>query len=85
MLDGVTLRNLDISSGEGNLLSRIDFCSTAFGKRLLRGWVCMPLAIPEEISCRLDAVEELMGLTEIVSRVSPILKALPDLERLMSK
>ncbi|CAG7726423.1 unnamed protein product [Allacma fusca] len=85
ILDGVTLRNLNINSGAGNLLSKIDFTSTAFGKRLLRHWVCVPLAIPEEINARLDVVEELMGHSDLISTIIPILRSLPDLERLISK
>jgi len=86
VLDGITLRNLDITEGQKSLLSVIDGCTTHFGKRKLRNWLCMPLARPNEISARLDAVEELIGLdSEIKNKVGPLMKTLPDLERLLNK
>lgn len=90
VLDGVTLANLEIfqngSGGtEGTLLERLDTCSTPFGKRLLKQWVCAPLCNPKSIKDRLDAVEDLMGAQAQASEVSDLLKKLPDLERLLSK
>lgn len=90
VLDGVTLANLDIfqngSGGmEGTLLERLDTCSSPFGKRLLKQWVCAPLCNPTSIKDRLDAVEDLMGAPAQASEVSDLLKKLPDLERLLSK
>lgn len=54
VLDGVTLANLEIlqnvSGGtEGTLLERLDTCSTPFGKRLLKQWLCSPLCNPTSI------------------------------------
>nr|XP_046257364.1 DNA mismatch repair protein Msh6 [Scatophagus argus] len=90
VLDGVTLANLEIfqngSGGtEGTLLERLDTCSTPFGKRLLKQWVCAPLCNPTSIKDRLDAVEDLMGAQAQATEVSDLLKKLPDLERLLSK
>lgn len=90
VLDGVTLANLDVfqngSGGtEGTLLERLDTCSTPFGKRLLKQWVCAPLCNPTSIKDRLDAVEDLMGAVGQAGEVSDLLKKLPDLERLLSK
>ncbi|XP_028280111.1 DNA mismatch repair protein Msh6 isoform X2 [Parambassis ranga] len=90
VLDGVTLANLEIfqngSGGtEGTLLERLDTCSTPFGKRLLKQWVCAPLCNPKSIGDRLDAVEDLMGVQAQATEVSDLLKKLPDLERLLSK
>ncbi|XP_030011283.1 DNA mismatch repair protein Msh6 isoform X2 [Sphaeramia orbicularis] len=90
VLDGVTLTNLEIfqngSGGtEGTLLERLDTCSTPFGKRLLKQWLCAPLCNPTSISDRLDAVEDLMGVQAQATEVSDLLKKLPDLERLLSK
>ncbi|GAA6213920.1 DNA mismatch repair protein Msh6 [Lates japonicus] len=90
VLDGVTLANLEIfqngSGGtEGTLLERLDTCSTPFGKRLLKQWLCAPLCNPTSISDRLNAVEDLMGAQAEATEVSDLLKKLPDLERLLSK
>ncbi|XP_068580716.1 DNA mismatch repair protein Msh6 isoform X1 [Cebidichthys violaceus] len=90
VLDGVTLANLEIfqngSGGtEGTLLERLDTCSTPFGKRLLKQWLCAPLCNPTSIKDRLDAVEDLMGAPAQATEVSDLLKKLPDLERLLSK
>ncbi|XP_008281190.1 DNA mismatch repair protein Msh6 isoform X2 [Stegastes partitus] len=90
VLDGVTLANLEIfqngSGGtEGTLLERLDTCSTPFGKRLLKQWLCAPLCNPTSIRDRLDAVEDLMGAQAQATEVTDLLKKLPDLERLLSK
>lgn len=90
VLDGVTLANLEIfqngSGGtEGTLLERLDTCSTPFGKRLLKQWLCAPLCNPSSIRDRLDAVDDLMGAQAQATEVSDLLKKLPDLERLLSK
>ncbi|CAG09472.1 unnamed protein product, partial [Tetraodon nigroviridis] len=90
VVDGVTLANLEIfqngsGGAEGTLLERLDTCSTPFGKRLLKQWLCAPLCNPSSIKERLDAVEDLMGLQAQAGEVSDLLKKLPDLERLLSK
>ncbi|KAK0138401.1 DNA mismatch repair protein Msh6 [Merluccius polli] len=90
VLDGVTLANLEIlqngSGGmEGTLLARLDTCSTPFGKRLLKQWLCAPLCNPTSIKDRLDALEDLMGAPGEATEASELLKKLPDLERLLSK
>lgn len=90
VLDGVTLANLEIfqngSGGtEGTLLERLDTCSTPFGKRLLKQWLCAPLCNTKSIQDRLDAVEDLMEAQAQALEVSELLKKLPDLERLLSK
>ncbi|KAK5853861.1 hypothetical protein PBY51_014982 [Eleginops maclovinus] len=90
VLDGVTLANLEIFQNglggtEGTLLERLDTCSTPFGKRLMKQWLCAPLCNPSSIQDRLDAVEELMAAQAQATEVSDLLKKLPDLERLLSK
>lgn len=87
-MDGISLQNLDITESSAscfNLLSKVNTCFTPFGKRLLRQWICTPLAIPEEIESRLDAIQELMSYSTFINRALVLLKGLPDLERLLSK
>jgi len=55
------------------------------GKRLLRQWLCAPLCNPDAINNRLDAVEDLMKISNVIADVSELLRKLPDLERLLSK
>ena len=55
------------------------------GKRLLKQWLCAPLCNPRAINDRLDAVEDLMKISDVVADISELLRKLPDLERLLSK
>jgi len=91
VLDGQTLINLEIfanifdGSTEGTLFSMLNRCVTPFGKRLLRQWVCHPLADANKINARLDAVDALMADPSIMNKFSASLTKLPDLERLISR
>ena len=38
----------------------MDHCVTAAGRRKLRAWLCQPLACPQAIWARQDAVQDLM-------------------------
>lgn len=46
----------------GTLLSVLDHCSTPFGRRRLRQWLCRPLFRVADIQVRQDAVSDLMGV-----------------------
>lgn len=60
-------------------------CVTPFGKRMLRQWVCHPLADLIKINARLDAVEALNADYSIQDKFTASLTKLPDLERLISR
>ncbi len=60
-------------------------CSTAFGKRLLKRWVCGPLKDAKKVNERLDAVTDLVLNEMTRDRLHAKLKKLPDLERMLSK
>uniref|UniRef100_A0A0P4VS63 DNA mismatch repair protein n=1 Tax=Scylla olivacea TaxID=85551 RepID=A0A0P4VS63_SCYOL len=90
VLDGTTLHNLEVfrnSSGgtEGTLVEQLDHCSTPFGKRLLRSWMCAPLCSPAAIQRRLDAIADLRNNLGLMDEVILLLKTLPDLERMLAK
>jgi DNA mismatch repair protein MSH6 len=96
LLDGHTLANLDILdagvgglervAGAGSLLHYLDHCSTGFGKRLLRLWVCHPLRGAAAIAERGVAVDELFGdSTGLLDELTGSLAKLPDLERAVSR
>ena len=91
VLDGQSLINLEIfansfdGSGEGTLFAMLNRCITPFGKRLLRRWVCHPLADAKKINARLDAVDALNADPTITDNFTASLSKLPDLERLISR
>lgn len=91
ILDGVTLSNLDVilnsetNSLDGTLLQKLDQCSSPFGKRLFRRWLCSPLCNRDKINDRLDAVDDLLENKAVVSEAKDLIKTLPDLERLLSR
>lgn len=91
VLDGQSLINLEIfantfdGSANGTLFSMLNRCITPFGKRMLRQWVCHPLADPKRINQRLDAVDALNANDVLMDRFTASLSKLPDLERLISR
>jgi DNA mismatch repair protein MSH6 len=91
VLDGQSLINLEIfantfdGSSDGTLFSMLNRCVTPFGKRMLRQWVCHPLADPIKINQRFDAVDALNANDVVMSRFTESLSRLPDLERLISR
>lgn len=84
VLDAITINNLRIF-GEGSLMKTLDRCCTAFGKRLLREWICRPSCRKNIITERQEAIQELMNNSDIVQSARSMLGGLPDLERLLSK
>lgn len=84
VLDAITVNNLRIF-GEGSLMKTLDRCCTAFGKRLLREWICRPSCRKNVITERQEAIQELMDRSDVVQTARSMLAGLPDLERLLSK
>ncbi|KAF2721828.1 DNA mismatch repair protein Msh6 [Polychaeton citri CBS 116435] len=91
VLDGQSLINLEIfantfdGSGEGTLFNMLNRCITPFGKRMLRQWVCHPLADARKINQRFDAIDALNADGTVMDRFTASLSRLPDLERLISR
>lgn len=91
VLDGQSLINLEIFANsfdggpEGTLFTLLNRCVTPFGKRMLRHWVCHPLADARRINARLDAVDALNADSSITNSFTSSLTKLPDLERLLSR
>jgi DNA mismatch repair protein MSH6 len=91
VLDGQSLINLEIfantfdGAAAGTLFNTLNRCITPFGKRMLRQWVCHPLADAQRINARLDAVDALMADSGIMDQFTASLIKLPDLERLISR
>lgn len=90
-MDSSTRRNLELAvtiregKREGSLLSILDRCSTAMGKRMLRQWVEQPLKEYRLIENRLDAVEELKENLDMRQQLVKTLDLVYDLERLASR
>lgn len=91
VLDGQSLINLEIfantfdGSTDGTLFTMLNRCISPFGKRMLRQWVCHPLADPKKINQRFDAVDALNADGTIMDSFTASLARLPDLERLISR
>jgi DNA mismatch repair protein MSH6 len=45
---------------KGSLFDYLDRCKTHFGRRLLKKWICSPMASIVQINDRLDAIEDLI-------------------------
>ncbi|CAL9753886.1 unnamed protein product [Musa acuminata subsp. burmannicoides] len=92
ILDAAALENLEIlennrSGGlSGTLFAQLDHCVTAFGKRLLKGWLARPLYDIRSIVERQDAVAFFKGagLTSALEFRKELSK-LQDMERLLSR
>jgi DNA mismatch repair protein MutS len=80
-LDPTTIRNLELPE----LLRVVDATATAAGARRLRAWLWAPLRDVEAIELRLGAVSELAGGRHRRERLASALRAVGDLERLVTR
>ncbi|THK32980.1 probable DNA mismatch repair protein Msh6 [Diachasma alloeum] len=85
VLDAITINNLRILGEDGSLLKTLDHCCTAFGKRLLKEWICRPSCRKNIIVSRQEAITELMDNPDVIQETRKSMSHLPDLERLLSK
>lgn len=88
-LDKFTIRNLELVSplneGGKTLFDVINATRTPMGERLLKRWIVMPLKQADQITLRLGAVGELVSDHQLLSEADQELRAIGDLERLVSK
>jgi DNA mismatch repair protein MutS len=90
VLDQTTLRNLELTSTlageyEGSLLSTLNACRSAMGRRLLKTWILRPLANLEPIAARHDAVGSLSRSARRLDGLREALRGLRDMERLATQ
>jgi len=91
ILDAATRRNLELTETlrerkvKGSLLGVLDQTQTPMGGRLLRRWLSQPLLDIDSLNRRLDNVEALFNNTPVRLKVREGLRAVADLERLMSR
>ncbi len=90
-LDVTAIRNLELvrnmadGGKRGTLVAVLDFSRTAMGARLLRSWIESPLLDIGRIGRRQEAVAELVTGGELREAVGAQLKAVADLERIVSR
>jgi len=89
-IDAATRANLELTrtvAGErqGSLLDAIDCTLTGPGGRLLAEWLSSPLARPDEINARLDAVAFLADRRSLRATIRAALKSVPDLGRALAR
>ena len=90
-LDATAIRNLELvrsmadGSKRGTLLGVLDFTKTSMGARRLRSWIETPLLDIARIHERQEAVAELLAKASLRDAVAEQLKAVADLERIVSR
>jgi DNA mismatch repair protein MutS len=87
-MDRFTIRNLELISNNDQahtLFKTINNTSSPMGARLLKRWMLMPLNNIISINERLNAVEFLIGHTEIRIQITQHIKQAGDVERLAAK
>ena len=90
-LDQATIRNLELLqnnwtfSTDGSLLQVVDQTITAMGGRALRRSLLLPFINLNQITDRLNAVEELVNTVPIAIKIIESLKQMSDFERLVGK
>ena len=87
LLDQTTLKNLELTSTlageyEGSLLSTLNRCRTAMGRRMLKSWILQPLANAEAIEARHAAVGALSRSSRRLDGLRTTLNGVRDMERL---
>ena len=91
LLDPQTRRNLELltplhgNSKAMTLVKLLDHTFTAMGARTLRRWLFQPLRDVQQINRRLDAVETLVGNSDIRSSLQDHLKQVCDIERVVAR
>jgi DNA mismatch repair protein MutS len=90
-VDATTLRALEIErtlrtgAAEGSLLSIFDGAATPMGRRLVRDWLCYPLATKSAIDARLDRVAALAADERFAGAVLAQLGELQDVARIAGR
>lgn len=88
-LDKFTIRNLELlyspNENAATLMDVIDQTISPMGSRMIRKWISLPLKIKKTIEERQAVVEYLIDNSEITEILNQNIKAIGDLERLISK
>ncbi len=88
-LDKFTIRNLElfysVYDGAATLIDVLDQTITPMGSRMLKRWLALPLKDKQPIEERYEIVEFLLRNKKFSAQLGTHLKAINDLERLISK
>ena len=90
-IDEATRRSLEITrtlrdgGRAGSLLAVIDHTVTAMGARLLTDWIANPLTNVDDITFRLDAVEEFVAESTLSDALRCELRSVYDMQRLLAR
>ena len=88
-LDKFTIRNLELlhtsNQNAKTLIDVIDKTVSPMGGRLMRRWLSLPLKNKEQIESRYEVVQIFMDNRDLISRFQDAIRAVGDLERLISK
>lgn len=88
-LDPFTIRNLElvapVQEGGKSLLQVLDHTVSPMGARLLKKWVLLPLIHLAHIQERQDMVAYSVAQSDWAESLTPLLRQVGDLERLLSK
>jgi DNA mismatch repair protein MutS len=88
-LDKFTIRNLELlyspNDNASTLLDVVDQTISPMGSRMMRKWISLPLKVTKPIEERLSVVEYLIENNEVKTKIQQLIKAIGDLERLISK
>jgi len=88
-LDRFTMKNLELlyspHKGGKTLVDILDRTVTPMGTRMLRRWIALPLKNVDEIKKRHNVVECFFNNRELRDKVSDLLSAVGDMERIASK
>lgn len=88
-LDKFTIRNLELlftaNENAATLIDVIDHTISPMGSRMMKKWISLPLKIRKSVEERLNVVEYLIANSEITEILTQNIKAIGDLERLISK
>ncbi len=90
-LDATTIRSLEIEqtirshSTEGSLLWVMQRCNTPMGKRLLRNWLCEPLAQKQAIEERQAIVGAFIDENETLRTLRELLGSVQDVARIAGR
>ncbi len=91
VVDQTSLRSLEVertirSNGtQGTLLGVFQKCSTPMGKRLMRQWLCYPLADKQAIQTRQRTVGAMIEDPAFREALSTVLDSIQDVQRILSR
>ncbi len=91
VLDNATIKNLELfetlkdNNVNGSLFKTLNYTNTAFGARMLKKWIAMPLLNKSEILKRLNAVSLFYDNRMALEEFSQLVSNIKDIERYVTR